>query len=73
MRYSLPGIAMDKEELKAIQTRILPVIVSKLEMSSKLPTAVRHGPISMGGLGLMDLQTECGIEMLKYFRHHVYP
>jgi hypothetical protein len=72
MRYSLPAIAIDEEELEAIQTRILPTIVQKLGMSSKLPTAVRHGPISMGGLGLMDLRTECGIEMLKYFRNHVY-
>jgi hypothetical protein len=49
MRYSLPAIAIDEEELEAIQTRILPVIVQKLGMSNKLPTAVRHGPISMGG------------------------
>ena len=26
----------------------------------------------MGGLGLMDLRTEVGIEMIKYFRHEVY-
>jgi hypothetical protein len=72
MRYSLPAIAIDEEELEGVQTRILPAIVQKLGMSSKLPTAVRHGPVSMGGLGLMDLRTEGGIEMLKYFRHQVY-
>jgi hypothetical protein len=32
----------------------------------------RFGPIEMGGLGLMDLRTEGGIEMLKYFRHAIY-
>ncbi|KAI2505387.1 hypothetical protein MHU86_9093 [Fragilaria crotonensis] len=26
----------------------------------------------MGGLDLIDLRTECGIEMIKYFRHEVY-
>ena len=72
MRYSLPAMAIDEEELAAIQTRIIPAIVQKLGMSSKLPTAIRHGPISMGGLGLMDLRTENGIEMIKYFRHQVY-
>jgi len=72
MRYSLPAIAIDEEELDSIQTRILPAIVQKLGFSSKLPTAIRYGPIAMGGLGLMDLRTECGIEMIKYFRHHVY-
>ena len=72
MRYSLPAIAIDEEELESIQTRILPSIVQKLGMSSKLPTAVRHGPTTMGGLGLMDIRTECGIEMIKYFWHQVY-
>ncbi|KAI2502292.1 hypothetical protein MHU86_12181 [Fragilaria crotonensis] len=72
MRYSLPALAIDEEELEQIQTRILPAIVQKLGMNRNLPTAVRHGPLSMGGLGLMDLRTECGIEMVKYFRHHIY-
>ena len=26
----------------------------------------------MGGLGLIDLRTECGIEMIKYFRNSIY-
>ena len=72
MRYSLPAIAIDEEELDSIQTSIIPAIVQKLGFSSKLPMAIRYGPISMGGLGLMDIRTECGIEMIKYFRHHVY-
>ncbi|KAI2496043.1 hypothetical protein MHU86_18464 [Fragilaria crotonensis] len=72
MRYSLPAVAVDEEELAQVQTKIIPTIVQKLGLSSKLPVAVRHGPISMGGLGLMDLRTEGGIEMIKYFRHEVY-
>ncbi|KAI2490404.1 hypothetical protein MHU86_24160 [Fragilaria crotonensis] len=73
MRYSLPAIAVDEEELAQVQTKIIPTIVQELGLSSsKLPVAVRHGPISMGGLGLMDLRTEGGIEMVKYFRHEVY-
>ncbi|KAI2512013.1 hypothetical protein MHU86_2301 [Fragilaria crotonensis] len=50
----------------------MPVIVQKLGLSSKLPTAVRYGPLAMGGLDLLDLRTECGIEMIKYFRHEVF-
>lgn len=72
MLYSLPAIAIDEEELDSIQTKIIPTIVQKLGFSSKLPTAIRYGPSSMGGLNLMDLRTECGIEMIKYFRHEVY-
>jgi hypothetical protein len=72
MRYSLPAIAVDEEELNQIQSRIIPTIVQKLGLSTKLPTAIRYGPSSMGGLGLLDLRTESGIEMIKYFRHEVF-
>ena len=72
MRYSLPAVAVDEEELEQIQTKILPTIVQKLGHSSKLPTAIRHGPPEMGGIGLMDLRTEVGIEMIRFFRHSVY-
>ena len=72
MRYSLPAIAADEEELESIQSKILPTIVQRLGFSSKMSKAIRHGPVSMGGLNLFDIRTECGIEMLKYFRHEVY-
>ncbi len=49
MRYSLPAIAGDKEELEKIQSKIIPTIVQRLGFSSKMPTAIRYGPISMGG------------------------
>ena len=72
MRYSLPAVAVDEEELDSIQSKVIPTIVQKLGFTSKLPTAIRFGPTTMGGLGLMDLRTEAGIEMIKYFRHEVY-
>ena len=72
MRYSLPAIAADEEELEQIQTKIVPTILQRLGFSSKTPTAIRHGPKEMGGIGLMDIRTECGIEMIKYFRNSVY-
>jgi hypothetical protein len=72
MRYSLPAIAVDEEELEHVQTKIIPTILQRIGFSSKTPTAVRHGPRSMGGIGLIDLRTEGGIEMIKFFRHAVY-
>jgi hypothetical protein len=72
MRYSLPAVAVDEEELDQIQTKIIPTIVQKLGHSSKLPKAIRHGPVEMGGLGLIDLRTEAGIEMIRFFRNSVY-
>lgn len=72
MKYSLPAVAVDEEELSTIQSRIIPTIVKRLGLSSKIPTAIRFGPTTMGGLGLMDLRTESGVEMIKYFRHEIY-
>ena len=72
MRYSLPAVAVDEEELDRIQSKIIPTIVQRLGLNSKLPTAIRYGPTEMGGLGLMDLRTEGGLEMIRYFRHSVY-
>ena len=72
MKYSLPAVAVDEEELDRIQSKIIPTIVQRLGLNSKLPTAVRYGPTELGGLGLMDLRTEGGLEMIRYFRHSVY-
>ena len=72
MRYVLPAISVDEEELGAVQTNILAAILNKLGHSSKTPTAIRHGPLEMGGLALIDLRTEVGISQIKYMRNAVY-
>jgi hypothetical protein len=45
LKYVLPALAVDEEELAPIQSKILPVMLQKLGYSSKLPTKIRHGPI----------------------------
>ena len=72
MRYVLPTMAVDEEELAPVQTNILASMLQKLGYSSKLPTAIRHGPRELGGLDLLDLRTELGISNLKYMRDAVY-
>ena len=47
-------------------------MLQKMGYSSKIPTAIRHGPIELGGLGLYDLRTEAGLEALKFFRNSIY-
>jgi hypothetical protein len=45
------------------------VFLQRLGFSSKLPpTAMRHGPPGLGGLGLLDLHTELGLAQIKLFR-----
>jgi hypothetical protein len=72
MGYVLPAISVDEEELGAVQTNILAAILNKLGHSSKTPTAIRHGPLEMGGLALIDLRTEVGIYQIQYMRNAVY-
>jgi hypothetical protein len=68
MKYALPAMAVDEEELNTIQTGVMSVMLQRLGFSSKLPTAIRHGPPELGGLGLMDLRTELGIAQIKLLR-----
>ena len=74
MRYSLPALAIDEEELEPdSDTSDIAGNRSKArDESDSVQQQCSHGPMSMGGLGLMDLRTESGIEMAKYFRHHIY-
>lgn len=73
MRYVLPALAVDEEELSSVQSKILAAILNEeLEHSSKLSTEIRHGPTEMGGLALIDLSTEVGISQLKYMRDAIY-
>jgi hypothetical protein len=72
MRYVLPALAVDEEELAPIQSKVLASMLQKLGYSSKIPTSIRHGPIELGGLALIDLRTELGISNLKYMRDSIY-
>ncbi len=72
MRYVLPSLAVDEEELNTVQVKILSAMLNKLGHTSKLSTEIRHGPIEMGGLALIDLRTELGISQLKYLRDSIF-
>ncbi|KAI2512852.1 hypothetical protein MHU86_1641 [Fragilaria crotonensis] len=72
MRYSLAAIAADEESLKTIHTNLMASLLQKLNVSSHLPTAIRHGPKLFGGLDLYDVQTEAGIEAIKFMRDSVF-
>ena len=73
MRYSLAAIAADEETLRPIQTRLMAALLQKLHVNSHLvPVAIRHGPKLYGGLELYDLQTEVGIETIKFVRDSIF-
>jgi hypothetical protein len=72
MRYSLSAVAADEEALQGIQNRILKTMLQKMHVNGNLPTAIRHGPIELGGMDMYDLRTEVGIEAIKYLRNALY-
>lgn len=72
MRYSLPVLAVDEEELETVQPRVVQVMLQRMHVSSTIPTSIRHGPLELGGLGIYDLRTEAGLEALKFFRNAIY-
>lgn len=72
MRYSLAAIAANEESLKPIQTNLMASLLQKMNVNSHLPTAIRHGPKLFGGLDLYDVQTEVGIEAIKFMRDSVF-
>lgn len=67
MTYPLAVMTVDEEERECIQTPVLPIIVQKLGLNRNLPVAIRHGPKELGDLALINLRTELGIKLLKYF------
>lgn len=72
MRYSLPALAVDKETLPQVQSRVVQVMLQQMNVSSTVPTSICHGPLELGGLGINDLSTEAGLEALKLFRNAIY-
>jgi hypothetical protein len=72
LRYPLAALADDEEALASIQTKIIPAILQKLHINKNLPTSIRHGPTTFGGMELFDVRTEAGIESIKYMRNAVH-
>jgi hypothetical protein len=72
MRYGLAALATNEEELSKVQSQISRAILQRLHIRSTIPTALRYGPLELGGLGLYDLRTEMGVETLKFLRNALY-
>jgi hypothetical protein len=72
MKYSLPAIAINEECFAPVQSKVSASILNGISVACTIPTAIRHGPESMGGLDLLDLRTEYGISTIKMFRDSVF-
>ena len=72
IRYGLSATIATAQELQNIQSRVISSILQRMHISSKVPTAIRHGPKALGGLDICDIRTEIGIEKLKFLRDSLY-
>ena len=72
MKYSLPGVAVDEEFLAPVQSRVLAAMLNGLGVARTLSTSIPQGPLSMGGLALLDLRTEAGISAIKLLRDSLF-
>ena len=72
MRYSLPAVAVDEECFAPVQSNVLAAILNGIGVASTLPISIRHGPLAMGGLDLLDLRTESGICSLCLLRDSIF-
>ena len=73
MEYSLPAIAVNEECFAPVQSKIVTAMLNGIGVSHTIPTAIQgHGPISMGGLDLLDLRMEAGISAIKLLQNAIF-
>jgi len=65
--YSLPATTMTKEECRYIIAPVYKYGLSRAGIPHTIPTAIRYGPYTMGGLGLTDPYVQMGVRKLESF------
>jgi hypothetical protein len=70
--FPMPAIATTEEQLANVQAKWISALLRKLGAARTTPTAIRHGPLEMGGMNIADLRTETGIARIKYMFNAVY-
>lgn len=70
--FPMPAVAATEEHLASVQSKWISALLRKLGASRNTPTAVRHGPLELGGMNIVDLRTETGIARIKYMFNAVY-
>jgi hypothetical protein len=53
--YSLPAVTLSRKECTSIISPIVKVGLPRAGISATIPTQVRHGTVTTGGLGILDL------------------
>ena len=73
MMYSIPVMSMTQTQLEGIQNKERRASLGKMGFSQNFPKAVVYGPLTTGGLKMVDLTIEQqGIQATENFLYHKY-
>jgi hypothetical protein len=71
IKYVLPATSITRDVLKKMQKPITNTVLTKLGFNRHMPRAVVFAPITLGGLGLLDLYTEQGCSQILLIISHI--
>jgi hypothetical protein len=72
IRYVLPALSVKEKQLEEIQTLSIEALLIRKGFNRNFPRRITHGPLSWGGLGILDIKTEGGLSQIKELRHALY-
>jgi hypothetical protein len=71
IQYPLGATCFTQQQCDRIQSKYLPTFLSRMGINRSTATAVRHGPLELGGMDIFSLGTEQGIQQTKMLLSHV--
>ena len=71
VNYSLPVCSMNTAQLQSIQTQFISALLNKLGFNQHYPRAVVYGPHELGGLQLIDVRYEQGVQNTQSLLNYV--
>jgi hypothetical protein len=61
IQYPLGATCFTSQQCQRLQAKYLPTFLSKMGINRTTATAVRHGPLQLGGMDVFNLETEQGV------------
>ena len=71
IQYPLGATCFNHQQCDRIQSKYLPTFLSRMGINRSTATAVRHGPLELGGMDIFLLGTEQGIQQTKMLLSHI--
>jgi hypothetical protein len=66
LRYGLHVVTAEATQLEKMQAKLIQVLLPAMGYNRHMPTAIRHGPMELCGIGLLDLRTLIGSTKVQH-------